>query len=485
MLLRSDIGRSPTCKRLWEQQSIPEEGNVNRRISSRLRKALAVALMMSLWSCSGATTTSEDHPETETAKAKEEHADEHVELSPEALKAAQIETVEATEKETVSLITVTGTVEANQQKMQQATPLVSGRVESVSVVLGDRVKQGDVLAVISSPDVAEMHGKLHEAETRLNLAEQSLLRVQSAENRVGVLQAKARLDEADANLRRTRRLIELGAAAGKDLTSAETAQTTAKAEFDFQSNVSLNREVQEARAEVETTRVEVSHLRNSLGALGAPFSETAAERANHDTSLVTLKAPIGGTVTERFVNAGAGIEAGKPLFTIADISTLWVIANVPEGQISQLSVGTPAEVRSPELGNNNINGRVAYIDPVLNEGTRTGRVRVEISNPREKLKVGMFVAVNFSAPANSARAANTKSIVIPDEAIQRMADRTIVFVPVDKAGAFEARDVELGELTNGFHPVLSGLQSGERVVTKGSFTLKTQLMKGELGEHGH
>jgi cobalt-zinc-cadmium efflux system membrane fusion protein len=136
----------------------------------------------------------------------EDHGENHVELSPESLKAVDIQTVEVVERESINLITVTGTVEADQQKIQQATPLVSGRVESVSVILGDRVRKGAVLAVISSPEVAEMHGKLHESETRLNLARQALERVQRAENRAGVIQAKARLDEADANLRRTRRL---------------------------------------------------------------------------------------------------------------------------------------------------------------------------------------------------------------------------------------------------------------------------------------
>jgi len=116
-----------------------------------------------------------------------------------------------------------------------------------------------------------MHGKLHEAETRLALAEQTYSRVQRAENRASVLQAKARLDEAEATLRRTQKLVELGAGAGKDLLAAEAAYKTAKAEYDYQSNISLNREVQEARAEVETARVEVSHIRNSLRTLGAMY----------------------------------------------------------------------------------------------------------------------------------------------------------------------------------------------------------------------
>jgi RND family efflux transporter MFP subunit len=305
-----------------------------------------------------------------------------------------------------------------------------------------------------------------------------------------VLQAKARLDEAEANLRRTRRLIELGAAAGKDLTAAETAQATAKAEYPtavyyYLFIFKISGHVQEPRAVFHTTRVEVLHLRNSLAALGAAVGESsAAERGTHDTSIVTLRAPVRGTVIERLVNAGAGIEPGKPPFTIADISTLWVIANVPEGQISQLDVGTPAEIQSPELGQSGITGRIAYIDPVLNEETRTGRVRVEIVNPRERLKVGMFVAVSFSAGA-SGESATAKTPVVPDEAVQRISDRTVVFVPTGEPGHFEIRDVQLGDPRNGLHPVLEGLKTGERVVTKGSFVLKTQSMKGELGEHGH
>src|SRR5260370_35846615 len=105
-----------------------------------------------------------------------------------------------------------------------------------------------------------MRGNLRAAETKLSLAQRNLTRVQRAENRVGVLSAKAKLDEAEATLRRTRRLIELGVGAGKDLVAAEAAYKTAKAEYDFQSNISLNREVQEAQAEAEMARTEVYHL---------------------------------------------------------------------------------------------------------------------------------------------------------------------------------------------------------------------------------
>lgn len=452
--------------------------------------AVAVVIGLILWSRGDNTGGSKI-----AAEVKTEHADEHgegeheegktVELSPEALQAAGIEVVEVGERTAGAIMRVTGTVEANQQQTQQVTPLVSGRVERVNVALGDRVRAGAVIAIVSSPDVAEMHGKLHEAETRQALAEQNYARVQRAENRSAVIQAKAKLDEAEATLRRTRRLIEMGAGAGKDLIAAEAAYKTAKADYDYQSNISINREVQEARAEVETSRVEASHLRNSLRALGAVIGGGGHGNTRHDTSTIALVAPVSGTVTERLVNAGAGIEAGKPIFTISNISTVWVIANVPESQVGHLRTGTSADVRSAALGADSVSGRVTYIDPILNEETRTARARVEVANQGERLKVGMFVEVGFETGGPPPGGTVSSELVIPEEAVQRIGDRTVVFVPEEEEGHFEVRDVEVGGVVDGYQRVISGLVLGDRVVTKGSFTLKTQLMKGEMGEHGH
>ncbi|HKR14687.1 MAG TPA: efflux RND transporter periplasmic adaptor subunit [Pyrinomonadaceae bacterium] len=414
-------------------------------------------------------------------QAEDEHKNE-VKLSPEAVAAAGIEIEGVTERPAVGLLQSTGTVEANQQQSQQATPLVGGRIERVNVSLGDRVRAGAVLAVIASPQIAQMHGKLHEAETQQSLAERNLERVLRAENRVAVLSAKARLDEAEATLRRVRRLVELGAGAGKDLIAAETTQRTAKAEYEFQSNISLSREVQEARAAVETARVDVSHIRDEMRALGAPVPEGEEHSHSKDTSLVSVRAPVTGTVLERLVNAGAGVEAGKPLFTIGNLSTVWIIANVPEAQIAQVHVGTPVEITATALGNTPSQGRVAYIDPQLNEDTRTARVRIEMPNPGERLKSGMFVQAGFQASA----AAAGQELVIKSEALQRIEDRTVVFLPKDdEPGAFEVREVQVGAESGGYARVLAGLEMGQKVVTKGSFTLKTQMLKGELGGHAH
>lgn len=441
-----------------------------------------VAVLVLLLMTRDAPKPTEVKVSTEGAEAghEDEHAGDEVKLAPEALAATAIEIEGVTQRPAVALIRVTGTVETNQQQSQQATPLVSGRVERVNVGQGDVVRAGSVLAVISSPEIAEMHGKLHEAETARGLAERNLQRVQRTENRVAVLSAKAKLDEAEATLKRTRRLIELGAGAGKDLIAAETSFKTAKADYDFQSNISLNRELQEARAAVETTRVDVSHIRDQLRALGVIVPEGEQHDHSKDTSLVALRSPASGTVVERSVNAGAGIQAGTALFTISNVSSVWIIANVPEARIGSIRVGTPAEVRSSALGNDPIAGRVNYIDPRLNEETRTARVRIEVANTGERLKSGMFVEVGFQASSGSATG---EELMVPSEAVQRIGDRNVVFIPREgEPGSFEVRDVELGGVADGYQRVLSGLQIGERVVTKGSFTLKTQLMKSSVGD---
>lgn len=358
---------------------------------------------------------------TETAEHHEEEANA-VELSPEALRAAGIQIVEVVERDSTLPVKATGTIEADQHRIAQVSSLVSARVDRILVEVGHRVRQGEVLALLASPEVAELKGKLLEARARLNLAE--------------------------STLRRLRKLDELGAAAGKDLAAAE--------------------------AEAQTARAEVAHLESGLASLGATDSGISA---------VALRAPMSGTVVERLANPGVGVEAGKPLFTIADLSVVWVIANVPETQVHLLRPGSAAQVRSAGLGETIASGRVSYIDPLLNEATRTARVRLEVANPKLSLRVGQFVEVTFESIVSTTPSG--KVPVIPEEAIQRLENRTVVFVPAGEPGHFKVRDVELGEQVDEYRTVKGGLTRGEKVVAKGSFVLKTQLLKGELGEHGH
>lgn len=412
---------------------------------------------------------------------KEGETGEEVKLDPELLESANLEIESVTQRPAIARLYVTGAVELNPEKTEMATPLVGGRIESVYYGVGDYVNQGAVLAVIASPQLAQLHGKMHEAKTRYELAQRNLARVQKSENRVAVLSAKARLDEADATLKRTRRLIELGAGAGKDLISAETNHKTAKAEYDFQSNISLNKEIQEARAEVETSQVDLRHIQDEMRSLGVSVSLNEPDDHTKDTSLVAVRAPLSGVITERKFNSGAGVEAATPIFAVSNLSTVYVIANVPEGNVGKLVVGSIAEIKSASFGT--IKGRVAYIDPRLDETSRTARVRLEVPNGDGKLRAGMFTEVGFYAGTSDA---SGQELVVKSEAIQREGEKTIVFVPKDdEPGAFEVRQVEIGGEVEGYTSIKSGLEIGEKVVTKGSFTLKTQMQKGEMGDHDH
>lgn len=443
-----------------------------------------IAVVALAWIISSRSATAEKAV-TEEKKEEPRHSEEEtgreVKLTPEMIESAGIETETVTQRPAISKLYVTGAVELNPERTEMATPLVGGRIERVYYGVGDNVQKGAILAVISSPQLAQMHGKLHEAKTRYELAVRDLSRVQKAENRSAVLQAKAKLDEADATLKRTKKLIDLGAGAGKDLVAAETAYRTAKADYQFQTNIALNRELQEAKAEVETSQVDLRHIGDEMRSLGVPVETTGDDDHRKDTSLVAIRAPLSGVITERKFNAGAGVEAATPIFAISNLSTVYVIANVPESNISKLNVGAVAEIRSPNLGN--LNGRVSYIDPQLDETTRTARVRVEVPNSNGKLRAGMFTEVGFYAGTT---AATGEELAIRSSAIQREGDMTIVFIPKDdEPGAYEVREVEIGGEAEGYTIILKGLEIGEKVVTKGSFVLKTQLAKGDLGEHGH
>ncbi|MFN0140864.1 MAG: efflux RND transporter periplasmic adaptor subunit [Pyrinomonadaceae bacterium] len=469
------------------ENEIPEAEPANpRKMFGWILTAVIVGLIAIIGLAWIVTRNSATDVKVETSEKKEEagHSDDEsgteVRLDPEALNSAGIVTEGVTSRPAVALLDVTGTVEADPQQTQAVTPLVPGRVEKVYVAIGDRVTAGATLATISSTEITEAYGKLHEAENRLDIARKNLQRVRRSENRIGVLTAKAKLDEAEATLKRTRRLIELGAGAGKDLIAAETAFKTAQADYDFQRNITLNKEIQEAEGELKTAEIDLNHQKRSLLSLGVNIR--VGDEDVRNVALVPIRAPLSGVVTERLVSAGSGIQAGQQMFTLSNISSVWITANVPQQQLGLINVGSIAAVKTTALGDQTINARVTYIDPGINEDTRTAKVRLAVDNPGERLRAGMFVEVGFQTGTDSATG---EELVVNSEAIQRVGEKTVVFVPRENEhGAFEVREVETGGEVSGYTRIKSGLKLGEKVVTKGSFTLKAQLQKGDLGE-GH
>lgn len=316
-----------------------------------------------------------------------------------------------------------------------------------------------------------MHGKLHEAETKLELARITLIRAKQAASKVAILKAKASLDEAQSTLKRTNQLVSEGLSAGKDLVAAKSDFERAQAEYNFQKDISFNRDVADATAALKTAETEEAHIRESLQALNAQLP-SQAEGSEHDISSLILRAPISGVIIDRSINPGTGIEAGKPLMTIADTSTLWVIANVPESEMRYVRLGMPARV---SLDNRVITGNVSFIDPRLNEDTRTSRVRVVINNFDGKIQAGSFVQVALMRPVDQT------VFYVPSTAVQQVDGSPVVFVQ-NKTGLFSVRKVEAGDETQGQVPIKQGLSVGEKIAVEGSFVLKSKLLKGQLGD---
>lgn len=341
-----------------------------------------------------------------------------VSLTPEAVERAGIVAAPAAAGTAAGEIRLPGVVEPNAYRQVAVTPLVAGRVTQVSVELGASVRRGQTLAQMYSPELAE-------AQTKY-------------------ASAKAMLDAHDRELQRTEKLVEIGAASRQELerTHAEHAAQTAA--------------VQSARSRLELLGMTAS----TIDALASGTAVTATTR---------VPAPIDGIVTERTANVGLNVDPATKLFTIVNLSTVWIVADVYEREFSWVRVGSQVAVTTAAYPDLVLRGRISYMDPQVNPETRTAKVRVEVPNPRGELRLGMYAEVTVTAASGGAVA------VIPRSAVQNVADRTVVYlVGTSEPGTFTEREVRLGAASGGRVEVVSGVQPGDVVVTEGSFFLRAE-----------
>jgi hypothetical protein len=174
-------------------------------------------------------------------------------------------------------------------------------------------------------------------------------------------------------------------------------------------------------------------------------------------------------VTERLANVGQNVDPASKLFTVIDLSTVWVVADVYEQDFSRVRVGSEAVVTTPAYPARALRGRVSYIDPQVNPATRTAKVRVEVPNPRSDLRLGMYADVVITGGAGSTVA------LIPRRAVQHVGDRTVVYVANAKApGTFVEREVRLGPASGGQVEVTAGVEPGDLIVSEGSFSVRAE-----------
>ena len=316
----------------------------------------------------------------------------------------------------------TGVVQANAYRATPVISLVGGIVRHIGAELGNQVRKGQTVAVVFSDDLAM-------AQSRY-------------------LTALAELDEHHKHHRRTAQLVEIGAASREEFEQATT--------------------------KIKSGEAEVARERQRLLLLGlTPQQVNALRSASQIGSEVSLPAPVSGTVISRTVNAGEVIEATKEVMRIADLSSIWVIAQVYEKDLARVRVGSGASMTSAAYPGRVFRGRVSYVDPSLDPATRTAQVRIEVANPEQMLKIGMYVNVVFGALGG----AESTGPVIPVSAVQNIKNQQVVFVATQDPHVFVMRPVRLGPEVNGYYPVIEGLGVGERIVTEGSFLLRAEWLK--------
>ncbi|MDI1242524.1 MAG: efflux RND transporter periplasmic adaptor subunit [bacterium] len=399
------------------------------------------------------------------------------------------------ESETVA---ATGVVEANAYKQTPAVSLVGGIVRRGLPELGESVRAGQTIAVIFSDEFAQTQSRYIALRTEVENArrnyERSLRLVEINQPGRGELEqasrqrkaAEAALAEFRNRYERTSRLIRIGAASREELEQDTTKLRTAEAELEearqrearAQRLLPISPEVRAASEEslnkLRTAETELASTRQRLILYGMPSARVDSLRsASQISSELLVPAPIAGTVTGRAVNAGEVVDASKELLRITDLSSVWVIAQVFERDVARLRVGTGASVTSDAFPENIFRGQITYIDPQFDNATRTGKVRIELANPGQALKIGMYVKAAFGALGDAERT----SPVIPASAVQRINDQDVVFVPTDDPVVFALRSVRLGPEVDGRRVVQVGLQVGDRIVTNGSFLLRAAWLK--------
>jgi cobalt-zinc-cadmium efflux system membrane fusion protein len=296
---------------------------------------------------------------------------------------------------------VTGTVNPDVSRNIPVISLASGRVVEIHARIGDTVTKGQLLMRVQSSDISQAFSDYRQA-----LADETL--------------SRAQLDRAKI-------LYEKGAIAQKDVEVAEDADAKAK-------------------VVVETTT-------ERLRLLGADMS--------HPSSLVDIFAPVSGVVTEQNVTASAGVKTldnSPNLFTISDLSTVWVICDVYENDLPSVHLGESADIHLNAYPKLELKGRVSNIGPVLDPNIRTAKVRLEVANPGP-LRMGMFVTATFHGLTKEVRA------TVPATAVLHLHDRDWVFVPLAR-GEFRRVEVVSGNTLSGnMQEILSGISPGQQVVS--------------------
>jgi cobalt-zinc-cadmium efflux system membrane fusion protein len=376
--------------------------------ASRIQSALAIAFVLTLTACHSKEQASQ--MTSFSANAAKSATPELFDIPPDQMQHVQVVTIAPTAlKRTLRL---TGAVAYNAFNTTPVITQVGGPVSRILVVPGQHVKKGEPMLDVSSPDYSQLLDAYLKAADSFRLAEKSYARAQD--------------------------LFQHHAIAERDLEQAESDRTQAQAD--------LNAAEQ---------GMKILGIKNPADLAKSPSS-----------ALIPVLAPIGGEVVERLVQPGQVVQAGQTqAFTITDLSTVWVLANVYQADLAYVRNGDDVVVETDAYPDK-FHGRISYVSPALDPNTRTLQARILVDNPGEKLKRDIYCTVTVTAGVLSNVLAVPNSSVLRDDNNQ-----PFVYVATGQ-NQFGRRDVELGESQNGQTQITKGISVGDRVVGDGSLFLQ-------------
>jgi cobalt-zinc-cadmium efflux system membrane fusion protein len=312
-------------------------------------------------------------------------------------------------------------VETDARRIARVGSPVSGRILELLVFEGQRVKTGTVLAMLHSTDLSDTQRALIKASSQRGLAEASEKRAEQ-------------LVEADV----------IGRA-----------------------------ELERRRAELLQASTEVESCRTQLRGLGMTESQIRQLESTRKLSAdYPIVAPRSGTVLKREITVGQVVQPADPAFTIADLSSVWIVANVPEEDAGQLQKDMEVQVRIPALLQQKMTGRLAFVSPIVDPATRTVEVRMDVANTSGLLKPDELASMVLTGSADH-------KLTVPNAAVVREENQDYVFVQ-NGPRTYALRQVSLGEEENDRRIVLSGVERDEHIVTDGAFHLNNQRKQNAI-----
>jgi cobalt-zinc-cadmium efflux system membrane fusion protein len=389
-------------------------------VSTGFASLLIASAMLTLMAGCSSSDTPPKATEAASAKAAAHDDKDGLKLSEEEAKRAGITLETIALQSAPDAVAVTATITANLDRMARIAPRVDGRVLAAPASLGDRVRAGQVLATLDSPALGEAHS--------------TLLRTLAA-HRV-----------AQADLQRAQAL------------SAD--------------EIIPQRELLRAQGEADKVAAELRAAQDRMRMLGASPSAQASDPAQ---SSFALTSPFAGTVIQKKASVGELATPADPLFTVADLSTVWVEASLPEAALARVRTGARASVSVGAYPEERFDGRVTYVGNVLDKDTRSVTARIEVRNPDGRLKPEMFATARIETGASAKPA-----LSVVDGAIVLLQGQPTVFVV--EHGGYEARPVELGDKVEGRTLIKSGLADGDQIVSAGAYALKARLLKSQISD---